>query len=284
MPALQNTFLQGDTMTPTISSPQRRRGTGTRRPAGWALTALGTAAALSLSACAGSGVPPLEDVWPEAYDSIQDATSVAVDGTVTQGGQEMTVSIAGQIDDSSYAGDVSMDGVAIEIIGDVENTYMKPNTAFYEQNGGAQLQEMVDEKWLRMPTSEGGFTMSTLWESFIEDIPAGDEFGHSDYTSESAELDGEQVYKYTGDNEDTGAPVSVYLSQDNRLLRVEAETRPEDGTSGSASPSATASASEAAASGSPEGAGSGTIDFSRWNAVEPVEMPTEDEVFAVPAQ
>lgn len=279
-------------MTLTTTAPRPRRVSRARALRGWGLLALGTTAALSLSACSGADVPPLEDVWPEAYASIEEATSVAVDGNVTQGGQEMTVSIAGQIDDSSYAGNVSMDGVAIEIIGNSENTYMKPNTAFYEQNGGAQLQDMVGEKWLRMPAGEGGFTMSTLWESFIGDIPAGDEFGNSDYTSEPTELDGEQVYKYTGSNEDTGAPVSVYLSQDNRLLRVEAQSGSEGGASGDSTPSTSpsddpstspsATTSEASGSGSADESGAGTIDFSRWDAVEPVEMPAEDEVFVIP--
>lgn len=269
-------------MTPTTTTAASRRPSRRRPFRALGLSALGATAALGLSACAGSGVPDLQDVWPEAYAAIEDASSVAVDGNVSQGGQEMTVSIAGQIDDSSYAGNVAMDGVAIEIIGNTENTYMKPNTAFYEQNGGTQLQDMVGDKWLQMPAGEGGFTMSTLWESFIADIPAGDEFGSSDYTSEEVELDGEQVYKYTGSTEDTGKPVSVYLSQDNRLLRVEAETGASDDASGDPSGSASPSASEPAASGAAAESGTGTIDFSRWDAVEPVDMPAEDEVFAVP--
>lgn len=271
-------------MTPTSSTTPTYRSLPRRRPfRGMGLTALGGVAAVSLSACAGSGVPALEDVWPEAYASIDEATSVAVDGNVTQGGQEMTVSIAGQIDDSSYAGNVAMDGVAIEIIGNTENTYMKPNAAFYEQNGGSQLQDMVGDKWLEMPAGDGGFTMSTLWDSFISDIPAGDEFGTSDYTSEKAELDGEEVYKYTGSNEDTGKPVSVYLSQDNKLVRVEADSGSTDEASGgSASSDASEPAPESASESATAEPGSGTIDFSQWDAVEPVEMPAEDEVFAVP--
>ncbi|NUL48349.1 hypothetical protein F7P69_24520 [Cellulosimicrobium funkei] len=267
-------------MTPiTTAAPQPRRRPRHRTPRIWSLTALGTAAVLGLGACSGSDVPPLEDVWPEAYASVEDATSVAVDGGVTQGGQDIAVSMAGQLDGSSYAGNVAVGGVAIEIIGNTENTYLKPNTAFYEQNGGTQLQDMVGDQWLLTSADEEAFTLPNLWASVMEKIPAGDEFADADYTAEQAELDGEQVHRYTVSHEDTGRPVSVYLSQDNRLLRVETESGPDDGASSSSS-SATAPAPSA--TGSADESGTGTLDFSRWDAVEPVEMPAEDEVFAVP--
>lgn len=276
-------------MTPiTTAAPQPRRRPRRRTLRIWSLTLLGTAATLGVGACSGPGVPPLQDVWPEAYASVEDATSVAVEGGVAQSGQDIAVSMAGQLDGSSYAGNVAVDGVAIEIIGNTENTYLKPNTAFYEQNGGTQLQDMVGEKWLLTSADEDAFTLPNLWASVMEKIPAGDEFADADYTAEQAELDGEQVHKYTVSNEDTGRPVSVYLSQDNRLLRVEAESGPADSPSPTASPSATGSgspsptAAESSATGSAAESGTGTLDFSRWDAVEPVEMPAEDEVFAVP--
>ena len=45
--------------------------------------------------------------------------------------------------------------------------------------------------------------------------------------------------------------------------------------------SAESGESSASASASPD-AGTGTVDFSDWDAVEPVDMPAQDEVFAVP--
>lgn len=280
-------------MTPiTTAPPQPRRRARHRTLRTWGLTALGTAAALGAGACSGPGVPPLEDVWPEAYASIEDATSVAVQGGVTQSGQDIAVSMAGQLDGSSYSGDVAVGGVAIEIIGNTENTYLKPNTAFYEQNGGTQLQDMVDDRWLLTSADEDAFTLPNLWASVLERIPAGEEFADADYTAEQAELDGEQVHRYTVSTEGTGRPVSVYLSQDNRLLRVETESEPADSASPSASPSdspsatasgsSSAAAAEPSATGSADESGTGTLDFSRWDAVEPVQMPADDEVFAVP--
>jgi hypothetical protein len=241
------------------------------------IAALGTAAALTLSSC-GSGVPALEEVWPEVTGSMDSATSVAIDGNVTRGGQDVTVSIAGQIDDSSYSGNVSMDDAEVEMVGNAEYTYMKPNTAFYGQLGGAALQDLVGEKWLEMPAGQSQFTMSSFWESFRQEIPTAEEFGDANYTAEAVDLNGEEVYKYTGTNADTGEPVSVYVTQDNKLSRVEVTKAVADGASESASGSASASSSGPASADSSTGA----IDFSQWDAMAPVEMPAEEEIFAVP--
>lgn len=237
------------------------------------ISALGAVAALTLSSC-GNSVPALEDVWPEVSESIQNAKSVAIEGNVTQGGQDMAVAMSGQIDDSSYSGSVSMGESQVEVIGNAEDTYMKPNGAFYQEMGGAGLQDLVGEKWLQMPAEDGGFTMSTFWSSFSEDIPDSDEFGDSEYTSEIVDHDGEEVYKYSGTSAENGEPVAIYVTKENKLVRVEVEKA----DSADASPSAPASASPDAGSD----AGTGTVDFSDWDAVEPVDMPAKNEVFAIP--
>lgn len=234
------------------------------------VTALGAAAALTLSGC-GTSVPPLEDVWPEVSESIQNAESVAIEGNVAQGDQDMSVTMSGQIDDSSYAGSVSMGEAQVQVIGNAENTYMKPNGVFYEEMGSAALRDLVGEKWLEVPAEDGGFTMSTFWSSFSEEIPAADEFGDSEYTREVVDHDGEEVYKYSGTSAENGEPVAIYVTKDNKLVRVEVE-QGEDASSENLS---------AEASASPD-AGSGTVDFSDWDAVEPVDMPVQDEVFAIP--
>jgi hypothetical protein len=240
------------------------------------ITALGAAAALTLSSC-GNSVPALEEVWPEVNESIQNAQSVAIEGNVTQGGEDMAVNIAGQIDDSSYSGSVSMGEAHMDVIGDAENTYIKPNEAFFEQMGGAPLQELVGDKWLELPAEEGGFTMSTFWSSFSEDIPAADEFGDSEYTREAVDHNGEEVYKYSGTSTENGEPVAIYITKENQLVRVEVQQGKDDS---SAESTDEASASPEASPASDTG--TGTVDFSDWDAVEPVEMPAKGEIFAVP--
>lgn len=235
------------------------------------IAALGAVAALTLSSCAGSEAPALEDVWPEVSESIENATSVAIDGSMTQDGRDLTVAISGQIDDSSYGGHIAMDGSEIDVVGNKEFTYMKPNAAFYEELGGAQLQDMVGDQWLEMPAEQGGFTMSSLWDSFTGEIPSADDFGESEYTAEVVDLNDEEVYKYTSTSEDSDEPVSVYISQDHQLMRVEAQ----GGTSDEASASPSASPDDTST-------GTGTMDFSQWDAVDPVDMPADEEIFEIP--
>ncbi|MCY1157354.1 MAG: hypothetical protein MOP51_374 [Citricoccus sp.] len=256
---------------PTSSHTPARRGF---RAVG--ITALGAIAALTLSSC-GTSAPALEDVWPEVSESIQNATSVSIEGSVTQGGQDMSVAMSGQIDDSSYSGSVAMGEAQVEVIGNAEKTYLKPNGAFYEDMGGAGLQDLVGEKWLEMPAEDGGFTMSSFWSSVSEDIPDSDQFADSEYTAEVVDHNGEEVYKYSGTSAENGEPVAIYITQENRLVRVEVD-QAESGEGGAAG--ASASASPDASAGSD--AGTGTVDFSDWDAVEPVDMPAQDEVFAVP--
>ncbi|QCU77780.1 hypothetical protein E7744_05890 [Citricoccus sp. SGAir0253] len=271
------------TTTRRAAAPRRTRGAV---PTRGAIVAVLAAAGLALGGCS-TRVPPLEEVWPEVSASIRDAGSVAIDGTIRRDGEEMTVDIAGQVDDSSYSGSLSVGEARVRVVGDAEHTYLKPNAAFYEAlGGGAEVGEAVGDRWLRVPADEGGFTMSTFYSGFSEDLPDAAEFGESDYTSEVVRHDGEDVYRYTGMDARDGDPVTLYVSRDHRLLRVEVEgTDPSAPSSGSASPSS-GSASPSAGAVDPDAAdldgGSGTVEFSDWDAVEPVEMPAQDEVFTVP--
>ena len=47
------------------------------------------------------------------------------------------------------------------------------------------------------------------------------------------------------------------INKDNQLVRIESQ-------------------------GDSEDSGIGAIDFSEWNAVEPFEMPADDEIFSIP--
>ena len=289
-------------MSQTTRTPLGSRASRASRAS---FASLGLLAALTLTACTGESTPSLEEIWPEVDSSIQDATSVDLDGTVSQQGRQMDISLAGQIDDASYAGHFSMDGAEVDVIGNAEYTYMKPNTRFYEELGSARLQDMVGERWLELPAGQGGWTMSGMWESVLADIPSAEDIAGTEFTAETVELEGEEAYRYSGTPSTTGQPIVLYISPDHRLLRMEASAAPsgapsESGTateSGAATPSGEATPS-AAASGSGEASPSGTatsaasggpataqgteIDFADWNAVEPVEMPTGEDVFSVP--
>ncbi|MFB2572322.1 MULTISPECIES: hypothetical protein [Micrococcus] len=225
----------------------------TRRLAG--ITALGTVTALALSAC-GSSVPKLEEVWPEVREGIQNASSVKIVGEMDQNGQNVSLDMAGQTDDSSFGGKVTADGISMELVGNKEFTYIKPDAAFWEQQGAAAMQEMAGDKWIESP-ADIGMNMSSFYEGFRDESPEADEFADTEYTSEEVEHNGQQVYKYTGTDKDSGDPIVVMINKDNQLVRIESQ-------------------------GDSEDSGIGAIDFSEWNAVEPFEMPADEEIFSIP--
>lgn len=234
----------------------------TRRLA--SITAWGAISALALSAC-GSSVPKLEEVWPEVRENIQNATSVSITGQMEQNGETINLDMSGQMDDSSFAGEIAADGISMELIGNKETTYIKPDAAFWEdQGGGSAMMEMVGDKWIEAP-SQSGMNMSSFYEGFRDETPEGEEFNDTEYTSEEIEHEGQQVYKYTGTDKDSGEPITVLVNKDNQLVRLEREASGEQSEDESS-----------------EGSGTGAIDFKDWNSVEPVEMPADDEIFSVP--
>lgn len=249
----------------------------TRRLAG--ITALGAIAALSLSACGSTApqsegtqpasaeqaatpdkveVPKLEEIWPEVRENLQKATSVKIKGVLEQDGKDMSVDMAGQVDDSSYAGKITMEDFSMELIGDKTNTYIKPDAAFWEKQGGAAIGDMVGDKWIDSGQA-ADTSMSTFYKSFSEEAPEAEEFKGTTYTSEEVDHNGQKVFKYTGKDDDTGQPIVMLISQDKQLIRLETQ---EKGTDDKTSPS--------------------TIDFSEWNTVKPFEMPSKDEIADIP--
>lgn len=233
----------------------------TRRLA--SITALGAISALALSAC-GSSVPKLEEVWPETRENIQNATSVSIVGEVEQNGDTINLDMAGQVDDSSYSGKIASKGISMELIGNKETTYIKPDAAFWEDQGGSAMMDMVGDKWIEAP-AQSGMNMSSFYEGFRDDAPEGEEFNDTEYSSEEIEHEGQQVYKYTGTDKDSGEPITLLINKDKQLVRLERQA-----------------SSEQSEGESSDGAGPGAIDFKDWNSVEPVEMPAEDEIFSVP--
>lgn len=217
------------------------------------VTALGAIAALSLSGCASE--PALDQVWPEVRANIQNAESVTLQGTGVMDGEEMTVDVSGYTDDSFISGTITMGEIEMELLGDDENVYIKPNEALFEQMGGSVVSGLVGDNWIEAPAGEA-LTMSDIYDSLREELPAEDSYGDAEYEVETVDRDGEEVYQYSGTLEDSDEPASLYIDQDDQLVRL--ETTPDEGDEQVA------------------------VDFSDWNAVEKTSMPAQEEIFSVP--
>lgn len=225
----------------------------TRRLAG--ITALGAVSALALSGC-GSSVPELEEIWPQVRENIQNAESVSISGEMDQDGEKVALDLSGHMDDSSFSGNVSSDGISMELIGNQEATYIKPDAAFWDEQGGAAMKDMVGDKWIEAP-ADAGMSMSSFYEGFRDEAPEDADVQDAEYTSEEVEHDGQQVYKYSGTDKDSGEPIILMIDKDNQLVRIERQ-------------------------GAADEAGVGAVDFRDWNSVGTVEMPADDEIFSMP--
>ena len=247
------------TETPTVSPVAATRGTGqaARRPAA-VLAALAVLGAGSLTACVPEP-PPLSEVWPTVRASVNDATSVRVSGDVRQGGHTIDVELAGALDDSSYAGRLVEDKGTVEVVAADATTFIRPDEKFLSAPGGSTFKDVDPKLWIALPSGrEGAFSMSTFYDGFVSALPEADAFDGREPESQTLRLDGEQVFKYS-DVEAGDSQVSLYIDQDDRLVRLEVE-----------------------GGGDVNDGPVGTIDFRDWNEVPPAQAPPADQVYQRP--
>jgi hypothetical protein len=243
----------------TVPSPVVRRAAA---PSVHRFAALVGLAVLGSSALAGCvpQPPQLSEVWPQVRQSVAEATSVRISGDVRQKGATIDVELAGALDDSSYAGRLVEQHGTVEVIGAGGTTYIRPDRAFVDSRGGSTFKEVDPDLWIPLPSGrDGSFSMSTFYDGFTSSLPEADAFDGQAPQSQTLRLDGEQVFKYS-DVHAGDAPVSLYINQDDELVRLEVEDP----------------------AGEAEDGPSGTIDFRDWNEVPAAEAPPEDQVYARP--
>lgn len=222
------------------------------------LAGLAVLGATSLTGCVPEP-PPLSEVWPTVRASVNDATSVRVSGDVHQGGGTIDVELAGALDDSSYAGRLVEDEGTVEVIAADSTTFIRPDEKFVSAKGGSTFKDVDPKLWIALPSGQdGAFSMSTFYDGFVSALPEADAFDGQEPEAQTLRLDGERVFKYS--DVDTGdGQVSLYINQDDELVRLEVQGGHED-----------------------KDGPAGTIDFRDWNEVPPAEAPPEDQVYQRP--
>lgn len=216
-------------------------------------------------------VPEIDEIWGEVASNLEDAESLTIESDTESRGVSRVLDISGFIDDSYYEGVLSEGEVSMEFKGNAEVEYIKPNEAFLKERAGAAAEDMAG-KWLTGMSEEDIVSMTFFHQTLVDILPPASQFD-SGFSGEAAELDGRQVYHYSGTPEGLPAPVNLYITPEKQLVKLEipAQNLP----SSSASPSASASSD-------------GTDvpydvwTLSDWNAVEKGEMPAQDEVMEIP--
>lgn len=231
--------------TPTLSSPHRR----VRLLSVTGLVAVG---ALALTAC--GGPPSFEDAWPETYQKLQDAESVSMTLQGTDPGSETTLTseYSGQLDDSNFVGTVSQDSGELEIRTVDGRTVLQGNDEYFSAQGSEALNELVGDSWVELD-GPGEFAISSLYESLTGGFTGAEAEQTEDLEVEEIDEDGTTLYKYSGTAEN-GEPFAVFLNEEHELVRMEAHGTDLEGT----------------------------VEFSDWNAVDPIELPADDEIVPLP--
>lgn len=231
--------------TPTLPSPHRR----VRLLSVTGLVAVG---ALALTAC--GGPPSFEDAWPETYQKLQDAESVSMTLEGTDPGSETTLTseYSGQLDDSNFVGTVSQDSGELEIRTVDGRTVLQGNDEYFSAQGSEALNELVGDSWVELD-GPGEFAISSLYESLTGGFTGAEAEQTEDLEVEEIDEDGTTLYKYSGTAEN-GEPFAVFLNEEHELVRMEAHGTDLEGT----------------------------VEFSDWNAVDPIELPADDEIVPLP--
>lgn len=165
------------------------------------------------------GVPALADIWPVAIDNARASESVTATISGVQGGEELDATLSGQMDDSNFEVDITLDDASATVMADEGVYYVNGDEGFWEMSGAPDPAAFADQ-WIEAPADSGigdQFTLSSLWEGFFQSVPT-DAASLQTSSAELSDLDGVEAYHYVIDGED--AEIWVSADGEDNLLRV----------------------------------------------------------------
>lgn len=176
-----------------------------------------TEAAATAAPVAGEA-PPLADVWPTALEQAEAAEQVMAKITGSADARVIEAEVAGQLDDSNYQVNATIDDLEIAVIHAEETYFLKGNEAYWETSGAPDPEVLAGE-WVEAPESldvGGVFSLSTLWGNAFAALPKA----NADLATSAAEItevSGTAAYHYTLAADATELWISVV---GNELLKA----------------------------------------------------------------
>ena len=167
---------------------------------------------------AAAGVPALKDIWPAAIENIQGAK--AVDASVSGADEQMSVeaTIKGQLDDSNYQLDATIDGADVSAMVDGEDHFVKGSEEYWSQAGAPDPAKLADT-WIQVPPEMGmtdALSVSKFWKDFFADAAIEPEALVAS-AAEKTDLDGVPAYHYTSHD---GAEIWFTADGEDNLLKL----------------------------------------------------------------
>ncbi len=207
-----------------------------------------------LAGCSGGGsgsTPTAAELYQQARDTAKAATSAHVTGSMAQGNEKAEIDLAGTRDGKNQKLILKTAGVTIEIMTVDGNVFMKTDTAFWEQNGGAEVAELIGDKYVTGPMASSAVSSDMNLGSLLDDMFAEQSLASTDAAAkvEKSTLDGADVYVLS-DPGDAASTITVSADGKATIHKIKATQ--------------------------------GELTFTDWNAVTPFAAPSKDQIAEIP--
>jgi len=207
----------------------------------------------SSSASAAKTVPSAKVLYEMMRKNAAAAKSFRIKGEITTGGRKLTIDVAGDRDGKNTRALIKDGTLEAELLTVAGGVYVKANAAYWTKNANAATAKVVSGKYVKVPAGAGVMddlkVGSFLDGVFAKDLPQAG----AQQKVEATNLGGVPAYvltdKVAGDNS------KLYVSADGqaRLMRlVSAKVN------------------------------IGTLDFTEWDAVAPMNAPSADQLVKIP--
>jgi hypothetical protein len=199
-------------------------------------------------------VPTAKVLYDAMRKNLAAAKSVHIKGEINSAGKKLKIDIAGDRDGKNTKATMNDGTVGAELLTVGADTYIKADAAYWAKNGSPAIAKIAAGKYIKAPAGTGASDLKVgtlLDEVFTKELPLAGAL----QKVEAADVAGVPAYLLT--DKVGAANGKLYISADGQsnLLRIVSMN-----------------------------ADSGTLDFTDWNAVEPMTAPPSSQVVKIPGQ
>lgn len=198
---------------------------------------LGTAGlVVALAACGGSEADAFaegsaKDITAAAAEDMKNAESLRFAGTITTDGQEITIDLALNTG-GDCEGSVGLQGGTAEIIQLGDESWFRPDEAFWRAFAGPQadqILEIVGDKWVVAPPGESDFSSFCDLDEFLENFDDDSEDEKLE-KGEVEDVDGQEAIVIDAETEE-GDKLTAWVATDDPhyVLKMQVDTGDEPG-------------------------------------------------------
>lgn len=165
-----------------------------------------------------------EEIKDEVIADMKALTSMTMNANFTTDGETVEFDLSMDTD-GNCTGSMSVGGGTAEILSVGGASYLKGDTAFWDASGGdgqgAMMEEMVGDRWAKMPAGAGGFESFCDLDTLLEDFDV-DSTDTTIVKGEEGEVDGVPALQLTSDEDGGTTTMWVASSGDDHfILKIE---------------------------------------------------------------